>query len=247
MSRTLEIGRLCNQIFRNVIVSIIAEKHDLQVKYVNKNTIESLGISLYSGKNNFEECIRIYDENYFDVLNYKQLTTNIDANHAYFQSQPISDFLFQYLRSSPCKENIQSVNIYNDRYQNNNDLFLHIRLGDVAERTPGIDYFLQCIERIVHDNLYIASDDLNHPMIQQIKSKYPDVNLVRETEVKTIQFGSTCKHIVLSHGTFSCIIGYLAFYSDVYYPNYGNDWCPMDIFTDKGWYAVEKPSDQTSS
>ena len=56
--------------------------------------------------------------------------------------------------------------------------------------------------------------------------------------VKTIQFGSTCKHIVLSHGSFSAMIGYLGFFSQVYYPNKTPKWCPLGMMTGKGWYSI---------
>ena len=37
--------------------------------------------------------------------------------------------------------------------------------------------------------------------------------------VNTILFGSTNKYVILSHGTFSGIIGYMSFYSKVYFIN----------------------------
>jgi len=41
-------------------------------------------------------------------------------------------------------------------------------------------------------------------------------------EVQTMQFGSTCKHIVLSKGTFSWWIGVLSFDSNVWFPENKN-------------------------
>ena len=46
-------GRLCNQIIRNLAVSIVAEKHDLHVTYANNDLIKQLGIDLFCGKNIF--------------------------------------------------------------------------------------------------------------------------------------------------------------------------------------------------
>lgn len=54
-------------------------------------------------------------------------------------------------------------------------------------------------------------------------------------EIHTIQFASTCKHIVLSHGSFSAVIGYLAFFSNVYYPAYGDTMWYGDMFSIDGW------------
>ena len=47
---TLHNGRLCNQIFRNIALSLIAEKIDLKVDYANYNLINNcLGIKLFIG------------------------------------------------------------------------------------------------------------------------------------------------------------------------------------------------------
>ena len=41
------VGRLGNQIIRNLAVSLIAEKHNLYVKYSSYDLINSLGIELF--------------------------------------------------------------------------------------------------------------------------------------------------------------------------------------------------------
>jgi len=45
-------------------------------------------------------------------------------------------------------------------------------------------------------------------------------------------------NIVLSHGSFSAMIGYLSFFSNIYYPNYKPLWCPLEMFTNKGWNGI---------
>ena len=58
-------------------------------------------------------------------------------------------------------------------------------------------------------------------------------------EIRTFQFGSTCKNIILSHGSFSAIIGYLAFYSNIYYPKYDENkkWYG-DMFSINNWIEL---------
>ena len=72
---------------------------------------------------------------------------------------------------------------------------------------------------------------------------YPECTLILHDEVITIHFASTCKHILLSHGSFSAIIGYLSFFSTVYYPTYKHNgvidkpnkiWYG-DVFSIKNW------------
>lgn len=56
------------------------------------------------------------------------------------------------------------------------------------------------------NNIYIGTDDFNSELIKKIQTLYPKIILFKEDPVKTIQFASTCKHIVLSHGSFSAMI-----------------------------------------
>lgn len=76
--------------------------------------------------------------------------------------------------------------------------------------------------------IFITSDTITHYIIKKIIEKYPQINLINYNEIETIQFGSTCKNIILSQGTFSAIIGYLGFYSNIYYPK---------IEKDKQWHG----------
>jgi len=90
------------------------------------------------------------------------------------------------------------------------------------------------IKIIQFDQLYIASDSFDHKIIHQIKEEYPGALFVVYNPHRTIQFGSTCKIILLSHGTFSAMIGYLAFYSkNIYYPDIKPKWGNLNIFKNK--------------
>ena len=145
-----------------------------------------------------------------------------------------------YLHSDIVKSNIIEKNKFKERYNNNNDIFIHIRLGDMIHNNPGLDYYLRAIKYIKElnnfDNIYIASDTLTHDIIKKINEEYPKANLIDFNEIETIQFGSTCKNIILSHGSFSATIGYLSFYSNVYYPKIekAKQWYG-DMFSIKSW------------
>jgi hypothetical protein len=90
----------------------------------------------------------------------------------------------------------------------------------VARFSPGIDYYMNAIKTIKFDNLYISTDENKHDIIKQIINSYPDAKILDYNEILTIQFASTCKNIVLSHGSFSALIGYLSFFSNVNYSEY---------------------------
>jgi hypothetical protein len=229
-------GRLCNQIIRNLAVSLIAEKHNVKVEYCNCDKIQQLGIDLFSGTRCFIETNELIEDNYFSILNEEALTYNLNPNNAYFQTKDITNFLYKYLHSEKIKSNIIQKNKFKQRYNANNDLFIHIRLGDVANKNPGIHYYTNTIKMIEYDNIFIASDSPSHDIIQTMFTTYPNAKFVNCDEIDTIQFASTCKNIILSHGSFSAMIGYLAFFSRVHYPEYEMEkiWYG-DMFSIDGW------------
>lgn len=234
-----KFGRLGNQIFRNIAISILAKKYDLYVDYFNYDLIKSLGINLYVGTKKYKDTIIVSDSNFEDILNCNKLKSNINGDLSFFQTLEISTFIYYYLQDN--MNEIIINNEYRDRYNNNNDVFLHVRLSDVSKSNPGANYYLYCLEHLQFDNIYLATDDFNHFIIKIIKEKYPNIKFVFKDTVDTIKFGSTCKYIILSHGTFSCIIGYLSFFSNVYFLSNTPGWCPIDMFLNKGWNAIYKP------
>jgi len=236
MTTTAALGRLGNQIIRNLAVSFIAEKHDLNVKYCNYELINSLGIELFSGNMIFNKSMILNEGNYFSVYNCENLTHNLDPNNAYFQTKEITNMVHKYLHSEKVKSAIIEKNPFKQRYNANNDLFIHVRLTDVARHNPGIKYFLNTIRNHEFDTLYIATDDKYHSIVRQIIAAYPQARLIEYNEIDTIQFASTCKNIILSHGSFSAVIGYLAFFSKINYAEYekGKIWYG-DMFSIDGW------------
>jgi hypothetical protein len=236
MTSTYYNGRLGNQIIRNLAVSLIAEKHNLWVDYCNNEVIRELGINLFSGTNTFNDTIILNDDNYLSVYNSTSLTHNLDPNNSFFQTKEISNLLYNYLRTYKIKLNIINKNPFNNRYNTNNDLYIHIRLGDVAQYSPGINYYMNAIKTIVFDNLYISTDDTTHDIVKQIIHSYPATKILDYNEILTIQFASTCKNIVLSHGSFSALIGYLSFFSKINYHEYEENkiWYG-DLFSINNW------------
>jgi hypothetical protein len=229
-------GRLGNQIIRNLAVSFIAEKHNLKVNYYNKELISQLGVPLFNGTNNYKQTVFLTDENYFNI--YDVCDFNLNPNESYFQTKEITTLIYNYLQSDKIKNEIIKKNPFKDRYKNN-DLFIHVRLTDASRFNPGIQYYLKAISKIEFDNLFLSSDHRNHIIVKKIIELYPETKIINYNEINTIQFASTCKHIVLSHGSFSAIIGYLAFFSNVYYPKYEeNKMWYGDMFSIKSWNKI---------
>ena len=235
-------GLLCNKTIRNLALSLVAKKHNLHAEYADYDLVNNkLGIKLFRGTKKYNRTINIKSNSYINTLNKNSINYNLNFSHDYFQSQEIIDVIYKHLRSDEQKSSIKKKNPFNDRYNNNNDLFIHIRLGDIVKNKFSLhsDYYLNGIKNISFDKLYIASDTLGHLLIKKIKMNYPDAVLVDKNPVQTIQFGSTCKNILLSHGSFSAIIGYLGFYSTIYFPNCECKWAPLSLFLNKGWNEVK--------
>ena len=232
-------GRLCNQIIRNLCVSHIAKKHDLLVLYSSSDRIQALGIPLYSGKKDHGMTKYLTDANFFQILNTTSLDSNLNANESFFQTKEIMLYLYKYLWEAPVQMSIKAANPFRNRYDANKDCFIHIRLTAARQHNPGLQYYLKALSGLSFHTLYIATDDPSNTLIQEIQKFYTNVSIVNLDEVKTIQFGSTCKNIILSHGSYSAMIGYLAFHSTVYYKGYAEtpEWCG-DMFSDKGWIAI---------
>lgn len=229
----------CNRIISSLAVSIIAEKHNLHVNYRSYDWINELGILLFVGENKYKNTIDLTDDNYPDIYEKHFIESNLNPNNHYLQTYYISQLIYNYLHRDKVKINIIDKNHFKYRYNKNNDLYIHIRLTDAAHLNPGSKYYLKCIEQIHYDNIYLSTDDLTHTIIKEIINNYPKILLIEYNEVKTIQFASTCKNVVLSHGTFSAIIGYLSFYSNIYYPEFKPDrlW-HGDIFSIDGWNKI---------
>ena len=226
-------GRLCNQIIRNLAVSQIAEKNDLFVEYSSYEEMKKLGIDVFIGTQKYEKTVPLTDNNYFSIYD-QTIRYNLNPNNDYFQTKEIIQFLYKYIQS--VKNTIIEKNPFKVRYQKNNDVCVDIRL---TQFNPGAQYYLNTLSSLSFDRLYLTTDDPTHPIITQILQKYPRAIPFKLDEVQTIQFASTCKYVVLSNGSFSAVIGYLAFFSTVYY-------CKIDptrlwhgdMFSITGWKEI---------
>ena len=235
-------GRLGNHIIRNIALLILVKKNGLYAEYYYSEEIEKLGIVLYSGEKKHTNTIKITDNNYISFLDKTTINSNLNLDYSYFQTKEITNVIHSYLKTEEVKNEIENENPYKERYNNNNDLFIHIRLGDVYQHGWNIskEYYEKCIERCKNsDNIYIASDSLDSVFISELQKKYKNIKLVSKNEIETIQFGSTCKYVSLSHGSFSAIIGYISFYSkEIYYSDEPNVWGNNGCLENKGFINI---------
>lgn len=233
-------GRLCNCIIRSVFSSLIAEKYNLYFEYELYPEITSLGIPLFiNGTVYHNTVIDFKDEDFHKYMYEEKLKSNIFVLRTFFQNPYCAKYLRDYFNRLEITNSIKIHNKYNDRYQNNNDVYIHVRLGDCEARNPGFNYFNKLLETIQFTNGYISSDSLEHPICNQLIQKYNLTPLILN-EIDTIMFGSTCKNIILSNGTFSWMIGVLGYHSTIYYPDPKLKECwHGDIFVFDDWNKVQ--------
>ena len=212
-------GRLCNCIIRTVFSSLIAEKYNLYFEYELYPEIKSLGIPIFiNGTVYNTDVINFKDEDFHKYMYEEELKSNIRVLYTYFQNPYCAKYLRDYFNKPEIANSIKIHNRYNSRYQQNNDIYVHVRLGDCETRNHGIKYYSKVIESLQFTNGYISSDSLEHPICNELIQKYNLIPLHNDG-IDTIMFGSTCKYIILSNGTFSWMIGVFGYYSTIYYPD----------------------------
>lgn len=223
MTEVAPYGRFGNHFIRDIAMSLLAKRHNLYIRYCSRDLVESFGIDLFCGTTVHKDTKVLTDSTYFKFYNSDNLTCNFNPNttHSYLQTREITNWIYEYLRTDEVQSKIISYNPFKDRYNNNNDLYVHVRLGDVIHFSPGLVYFINAIKNVKYDKLYISTETPEHEYIETLLKEFPGSQLVPYDEIKTIQFASTCKHIILSHGSFSAVIGYLAFFAEnVYFPEF---------------------------
>ena len=233
-------GRFGNLFFINMALSFIAEKNNLHAKYKEEDKFIKLGIDFYLGKHTYPNTIPLLDKNFLIFIKtnvFKDMNLSIE-NNVWCQTEEFSNLLYDYFHQNENKNKILMNNVFNYRYKKNNDLFVHVRLGDVVNQyNSPYEYYDNAIENISFENGFISSDSIDHDICKKLINKY-NLKIIDYDEVKTIMFGSTCKNVILSSGTFSWLIGLFSFYSNVFYPKIKKGW-HGNIFVFKHWKELD--------
>jgi hypothetical protein len=233
-------GRFANHFFRNIAASALAKINNLKFVYSYEREFFNLGINLFKdGSENYSENLLITDENFYTLIkNSEKINKNIYFDcKMYGQTKEFSFYIRDYIYEENHKNHIIEKNLFKSRYNNNNDVFIHVRLGDSVNQNPGYVYYDKVLSQLKFEKGYISSDLISHPLCIALIRKYK-LTVINETEVKTIMFASTCKNIVLSNGTFSWVMGLMGFFSKVYYPKIKTIW-HGDVFVFPEWNEID--------
>jgi len=257
-------GRFGNMFIRNFVAEYIAKKNNLKITYEKYDLFEKLGIKLFIGENTYDETLLITDDNIDSIIFNDNIFNTYASNrniifkrhdynpfslpyHAWCQTSSIVSYIRNVVN---CDNRIINNNPYKDRYNKNNDMFIHVRLGDIVnyKYNVSLNYYDSIIQKILDSNnyknnpyfnngvRYITSDSIDNIICKTLINKY-NLKIYDTDEIDTIQFGSTCKNIILSNGTYSWLLGLLGFESNVHYPIIKVKW-HGDIFIYPDWYKI---------
>jgi len=226
-------GRFGNLFFINMVMHFISLKLNLNCRYKYFKKFEQLGVYLHVGENDYQDTETLTDSNFLSLIHNNNISKQniLINNENWFQTEEFSYFLRSYFHIPYNKYKIINNNLFKNRYNNNNDLFIHVRLGDVENRIKNIHfYYEKILSKSKFITGYISSDSIESDFCKKLIHKY-NLIVIDKCEVETIMFASTCNTVILSGGTFSWMIGFFAFFSKhIFYPNikipwYGNIFC----------------------
>lgn len=211
------IGRLGNNLFQHFCAYLLSLKHNLKFK----NPLESKLVPVVNDGNEYleESSVQITAENFFDYYNLDDKHTFNFGVCGYFQSKDFVDLFWKNknltLQNTLCKA--QQTGICSC---NNNDVFIHVRLGDLlnTSKHQSYEYFENILKEISFENGYISSDSPDHEIVTKLINEY-SLKLYSNEPEDTIIFASQQKYKILSLGTYSWWIGFLGKQENVYFPD----------------------------
>jgi hypothetical protein len=232
-------GRFGNCFFTGMALHFIAKKNNLKSKYKMQHKFENMGIDFFIGEETYDETVSLNDKNFMDFIIGDTIYKNISIkNNVWCQTKYFAWFLRDYFNEPHQKEKIINKNIHKSRYKKNNDVYVHIRLGDIIKHDyhQPFEYYDKILEKLDFENGFFSSDTPDHPICQELSKKY-NLKIYQDNDEKTVMFASTCKYLVLSSGTYSWMIGFFGFFSKVYYPKPHIKW-HGDIFVFPEWNEI---------
>jgi len=237
-------GRFGNLFFINMAAHFICLKSNLNFDYKYYDKFMKLGIDLYKGNRVFRETIELNDDIFMKVImdntgkNHKNL---VFINEMWCQKINFCWFLKDYFFQEKIRGKVIEKNVFKQRYNNNNDLYLHVRLGDIENsKSSSYEYYDKVIKTISFHKGYISSDTITSELCKCLIKKY-NLEVINCDDIETIMFASTCNNLVLSGGTYSWLIAFLAFYSkNIYYPKDKKNTWYGDIFIFPEWTGISE-------
>lgn len=111
------------------------------------------------------------------------------------------------------------TDLFKIKYENipkmkNNDLYIHIRSGDIINdknecrddnycaNQPKFEFYKNIIDNNNYDDIFIISEDLKNPIINKLLKEYPNIKHSKNSLEEDIKLIMGCKNIIHSYTTF---------------------------------------------
>lgn len=222
-------GRLGNNLFQFFCAKILSDKFNLFILNPLKSNIIP---HINKDCKNFNKELIVTEENFFEVLNKEYVDCNLSLQD-WFQNEKVVDLF---------SENKNKLNIFKNYDEKNNDVFVHIRLGDLFQPHSGVgcrflsyDYYDSILQNLKFNKGYVSSDSPENDVVKSLIEKH-NLELYHDTPENTIIFASHFNNKVLSLGTFSWWIGFLGSQKNVICPDQDkNTKWHGKIFTVDNW------------
>ena len=210
-----------NNFIINLIAHFISKKYNIDYSYSFFEDFKKLGINLFLGQHYYVDSLEINSRNFFDYLfvnennelinlNNSKLDQNIKINQDNlfdYQTPEFTQILNDYFQTQEIKENIINANIFKERYNNNEDLFIFIESGKNQNNKinnekmtlKNIAYYDSILSKLKFNNGYfmVDKDSIDLKIYIKLIEKY-NLKILNKSTIENIMFASSCKYLILS-------------------------------------------------
>ena len=212
-------GRFCNVLMQNIGLSIIGKKFNLKVNYD------------WSSKNNFEFNLDACLKNNFNFYNEGRVLTGETKLFSEFSEPYIEELVEKKYIDVPVmiegflekecllykqKEILRSI-IKKNKIKFYDQVFVHVRLGDMEKYSPGYSYYKNALKKIKFNSGMISTDSPKNKIIGKLIDNFNLSLNENENFQEVISLGSQYENRVITGGTSGWFIGYLGDNNNVYY------------------------------
>jgi len=226
-------GRLGNNLIQFIAAFLFCEKHKINLYY--DDMIYNYQYDTVPYRYNLTSLLDNDLINFIKTNEDKKFVkelriTDDNFNEYYYKNNIEEEILFCgyfYMFSIFEKEREKIKKLFKIKYDliDENDLFIHYRLGDVNNSNLALplDYFIESIESVNFNKAYISSDSIDDEKCQFLIKNY-NLIPINLNPYETIMFGKNFNNLILCESTFSFLIGYFSNANNVIYNKLNSKW-----------------------